>query len=93
MTKNMNNHVMVDIETLGNKSRSVILSISAVKFDIKTGETFEEFHRTIDLKTCLDVGLEINADTFYWWTQQSKEALEKLNIDLYLKIRALLILQ
>jgi len=38
MKKKMDN-IMVDIETLGNKSNSVILSIAAVYFDLQTGKT------------------------------------------------------
>lgn len=51
-------HIMLDIETMGNQSYSSILSIGAVKFDLNTGETGDEFYTTIDLKSCLDLGLK-----------------------------------
>jgi len=60
--------VMVDIETLGLKPGSAILSIGAVKFDKSgIGETFE---RNISLESCKDAGLEINPDTLEWWLSQ-----------------------
>ena len=66
--------IMLDLETLGNKSNSPILSIGAVEFNLETGETGREFYTTVDLQSCLDVGLKINGSTFYWWMQQSDGA-------------------
>lgn len=62
--------IMIDIETLGTKPYSVILSIGALKFDIKTGEIGEEFHRVIDVKSCKKAGLDLDFDTLVWWTNQ-----------------------
>ncbi len=66
--------VMLDLETLGNKSNSAILSIGAVEFNLETGETGREFYITVDLQSCLDVGLKVNGSTFYWWLQQNNAA-------------------
>lgn len=66
--------VMIDLETLGNKSNSALLSIGAVEFNIKTGDIGREFYKVIDLQSCLDVGLKVNASTFYWWLQQNQSA-------------------
>jgi hypothetical protein len=66
--------VMLDLETLGNKSNSAILSIGAVQFNLETGETGKEFYQVVDLQSCLDLGLKINGSTFYWWLQQNKAA-------------------
>lgn len=66
--------VMLDLETLGNKSNAALLSIGAVEFNIETGETGREFYQVIDLQSCLDVGLKINGGTFYWWMKQSNAA-------------------
>lgn len=49
------NHVMLDIETLGNQSNSVITSLGAVEFNLETGETGREFWQNIDVQSCLDV--------------------------------------
>jgi DNA polymerase III epsilon subunit-like protein len=59
---------MLDIETLGLEPGCVILSIGAVAFDIDgLGETF---HRSINLESCADAGLEIDAETLEWWLDQ-----------------------
>jgi DNA polymerase III epsilon subunit-like protein len=40
--------VMLDIETLGNRPYSIILSIGAVEFDPRTGNMGNEFYVLID---------------------------------------------
>jgi len=67
-------HIMLDIETMGDESYSSIISIGALEFDIETGETGREFYQKVDLQSCLDAGLTINASTVIWWMQQSYEA-------------------
>lgn len=67
-------HLMVDIETMGTNSYAAILSIAAVEFNIVTGEIGQSFTRTIDLQSCLDLGLKIQASTLKWWMTQSSEA-------------------
>lgn len=69
---------MVDIETMGTGVNSSILSIAAVKFDLDTGFTGDEFYVKIDLQSCLDKGLEMNANTVVWWMRQSEEARKEL---------------
>jgi DNA polymerase III epsilon subunit-like protein len=66
--------VMLDLETMGSTSNSAIVSIGAVEFNIETGETGREFYRVVNLKSCLDFGLKIDASTVYWWLQQSQDA-------------------
>lgn len=67
-------HIMADLETVGNKSNSAIVSIGAIKFNLDTGQTGEEFYRKIDLQSCLDVGLVVNASAIYWWMKQNEVA-------------------
>jgi len=74
-------HVMLDLETMGNKSNSVIVSIGAVEFNIETGETGREFYQIIDMQSCLDQGLKINASTLKWWMQQIDEVRLELTKD------------
>jgi len=69
---------MIDIETMGNMSHSAIVSIGAVRFDLKTGEIGEKFYMNVDLQSCLDAGLIINADTLMWWLNQSDAARKKI---------------
>ena len=71
-------HLMVDIETMGNVSYSSIISIGAVEFDIKTGRTGKEFYVTVDLQSCLDKGLIINADTVIWWMGRDENAKKEI---------------
>lgn len=68
----MTERVMVDIETLGLEPGAAILSIGAVRFDTDgVGATFE---RNIDLESCQDAGLTIDAGTLEWWLQQDTDA-------------------
>lgn len=71
-------HLMIDIETFGNKAGCVINSIAAVEFDIDTGETGKEFYQKISMQTCLDLGMFVQESTIKWWLQQSKEAQEDI---------------
>lgn len=73
--------VMLDLETLGNKSNSALLSIGAVEFNIETGEIGRKFYKVINLQSCLDIGLKINASTFYWWLQQNQGARDAVCVD------------
>lgn len=72
-------HLMLDLETMGTKSNSCIVSIGAVEFNIETGETGKEFYQVIDLQSSLNQGLEITGSTLEWWLQQSDKARNKLN--------------
>lgn len=76
------NHLMLDLETLGQEPGSVILTISAVQFDIKTGQTGLVFHDSINLESSLRFGLKIDPDTFKWWLGRSEESRTALNNDL-----------
>jgi hypothetical protein len=73
--------VMLDLETLGNKSNSALLSIGAVEFNLETGELGRQFYKVIDLQSCLDLGLKINASTFYWWLQQNQQARDAVCVE------------
>jgi len=71
-------HVMLDLETMGNKSNSAIISIGAVEFDIETGETGDTFYAGVDLQSCLDMGLIVNGSTLMWWMEQNETARKKV---------------
>lgn len=72
MQENNMNDVMVDLETLGQEPGSVILSISAVQFNILTGETDREFDQVIGLDSSLKAGLKLDPATLAFWTEASK---------------------
>lgn len=65
-------NIMIDVETLGVRPGSVILSIGAVAFDaVKiTGR----YHKNINTKTCLEAGLETDPETLAWWQDQDEAA-------------------
>lgn len=71
-------HLMVDIETMGTKSNSAIISVGAVEFNIETGETGKEFYRNVTLKSSVELGLNVDADTVMWWMGQSEDARKSL---------------
>ena len=68
------NHLMVDLETLGNKAGCAIASIAAVQFDLATGEIGRQFSLGVDLKSCEGIGLRIQADVVEWWMTQPEDA-------------------
>lgn len=75
--KNIFDNIMVDIETLGTKSNSVILSIGAVQFDITTSKTSKTFYQVLDLnETLKNSEFKIDASTLIWWINQNKKAKE-----------------
>lgn len=66
------NNVMVDLETLGTRPGSVIVSIGAVKFG-KDG-LGEEFYEVVDLDSCIKCDLTMDPGTVQWWMGQSDDA-------------------
>jgi hypothetical protein len=59
--------IMIDIETLGTASDSVILSIGAT-------DGSQEFYVVLNPQSCLDAGLSVSWSTISWWLQQSPDA-------------------
>lgn len=76
----MNEHVMLDLETLGDCNEAAIISIGAVKFN--ETEILDEFHVGVDPRSCEQLGLKITASTVLWWLdhdrQPAREALFNL---------------
>src|SRR3954471_22721479 len=63
-------HSMVDLETLGLKAGCAILSIGACAMRLDTNDQIDGenlFYQPIQLQSCLDVGLRIEAQTLTWW--------------------------
>jgi len=69
---------MLDIETLGNKTNSVILSIGACYFEPKTGEIGDTLSVHVNAASCVDAGLDMDASTVLWWLDQGKDAQQKI---------------
>jgi hypothetical protein len=75
--------VMIDLETLGTTPTSSILSIGAVVFTVAgniddVSTDFIKFYSTVDIASCQEYGLTIDAHTVRWWIQQSDEAKKEL---------------
>lgn len=68
--------VMADIEAFGLNPGSSVVAIGAVRFDL--GGIREEFYTAIDLGSCMDIGLTVDADTISWWMRQPKEAIDAI---------------
>ncbi|MGR7299272.1 3'-5' exonuclease [Klebsiella aerogenes] len=85
------NHLMIDLETMGNKPNAPIVSIGAVFFAPSTGELGEEFYRVVSLKSSVDGGAVPDPDTIMWWMQQSREARNAICDEGSLSISAALI--
>lgn len=64
--------IMVDIETLGTATDSVITQIGAVKFERMTGKIIEKFVVNIDIQDCLRLGLTVDAGAVKFWFDQTK---------------------
>jgi len=73
------NNVMLDLETLGNSSGCIILSIGAVHFDPKSNEIDPfYFYSTISPEDSQKHGLKFDASTVIWWMQQNDAARKAL---------------
>ena len=78
----MNKDVMLDIETFSTMPTASIITIGAIKFNRRRNEEplFEEyrpedvFYRRIDLSSCEDLGLHVDASTILWWNKQDEES-------------------
>lgn len=71
-------HVMLDIETLGNKTNSVILSVGACYFDPSTSEIGKTLSLHIDVESCVAAGMSMDSSTILWWLNQDKDAQQKI---------------
>lgn len=75
------NHVMVDLETLGTKPNSLLLTIGAVRFDPWADdsdtpvERLDHFYRRVSIESFEELGLDHNIDdaTLEWWGKQDAE--------------------
>jgi hypothetical protein len=74
-------HVMLDLETWGTKPGSALRSIGMVQFDPFFPGFGKEFYCNIDDESQLAIGAIKDQKTIEWWTQQSKKALEILEVE------------
>lgn len=70
--------LMIDIETMGNTHDAVMIQLAGVYFDRKTGETGQEFCKSLSVSSCEDFGFKKNIDTEKWWAEQNQDVLKDI---------------
>ena len=71
--------VMLDIETLGTRVDSVIMSVAAVKFNPKTGWIGDKQQWLLDVDQQLKVlNRSFDEKTIEWWSKQDSSVMESL---------------
>lgn len=68
----MKRHFMIDLETMGIRPTSAILSIGVTVFDQES--ILDQFYTPVSLQSCLDAGLTTDKSTEIWWSQQTDAA-------------------
>jgi hypothetical protein len=68
------NNVMIDLESLGQEAGNVIVTLSAVQFDLETGEMGRIFDKSIKIADSQRHGLTIDVSTVLWWMGQNEDA-------------------
>ncbi len=80
-------HIMIDLETMGTRPSSPIVSIGAVAFhgekrhkdgDTEQGDIVSTFYDIIDLTWAVRDGAVMDPETVIWWMRQSDEAREAI---------------
>ncbi|QCQ57683.1 putative exodeoxyribonuclease [Vibrio phage Athena] len=67
-----------DLETYATCQNAIVPEISAVAFDILSGEVFHEITLHIDVDSQVALGREVSASTLSFWLMQSEEARRKM---------------
>ena len=72
----MNNHLMVDLETMSTTTHAAIASIGAVIFDPREDavDACPTFYQAVDLTSNEKAGRHFSGSTIAWWLQQSEGA-------------------
>lgn len=70
--------VMIDFETFGNGKDACLCQIGACYFDRKTGAIGATMKINVDARTSQRSGAALDADTVYWWLQQSPAAIASI---------------
>ena len=75
----MESHFMLDIETLGVRPTSVVLSVAFVKFTPGKSVSESGIYRVLDRKKQSVLGRTLDQETLDWWNRQSQEARKVLD--------------
>lgn len=69
------NHIMLDLETMGTGPDAAIVAIGAVRvFAGQFASDPPEFYQRVDLQSAVDYGGVIEPSAVLWWMQQSLQA-------------------
>lgn len=74
-------HLMVDVESLGEKPDAPIVSIGAVFFNPASGQTGPEFYKVISLESSMEWGGVPDASTILFWLRATPEARSEIVMD------------
>ncbi|MCM7131321.1 3'-5' exoribonuclease [Enterobacter hormaechei] len=74
-------HLMVDIESMGEKPDAPIVSIGAVFFDPASGQTGPVFYKVISLESAMEWGGVPDATTTLFWLKETSEARSEIVMD------------
>ena len=77
MTKN-SIHGMLDLETLGTGSNSVVVSVGLVAFNVSTGEILAELDIGLNLNQQIKTGGVIDGDTLEFHFAQAPDSIQKM---------------
>ena len=69
-------HIMLDLETMGNGPDAAIVAIGAVAFNPDSGQLGPEFLALVDLESSVASGGVMDPSTVLWWLRQSAPARE-----------------
>lgn len=72
-------HVMIDLETLGLRPGSIIATLGAQPFNVRTGQfnVNDAFYKRIDLPSCEQIGMTVDVSTLQWWNDPSRDSLSR----------------
>ena len=72
----MTTHAMIDLETLGNKPDTTVLTLGGVKFNPNAiSEPHSELYFRLDVDEQTEKGRSIDQSTLDWWSRQDKEVM------------------
>ena len=72
------NHVMIDLETIGNDIDGIFTTIGACTFDPVTGDIGKTFYTHVNWESAVEAGRTITPDTVKWWMGQPEEARKEI---------------
>ncbi|POU43911.1 3'-5' exoribonuclease [Pantoea sp. PSNIH4] len=75
------NHLMLDLETMGNGPYAPVISIGATFFEPKTGAIGEDFSVNVSLESSMRYRARPDASTILWWMEQSADARQSLTTE------------